>query len=431
VCASTRGSFLTGRRPHIHGELSNGFSIAPGEVWWPELLSEAGYLTASIGKLHLEPWDDDHGWDYRYIVEGKDFLKGDDEYAVFCTEKYGYRRPKKKYMEQDLKMWDSSISDVPYEDYIDRFIADRALAYLEETKDDERPLALHVSMVSPHHPVDPPKEFYDKYAGTPVPEKAADDSEAETKPETQGDHATLTRKVSEEKRQEAWRSYYALVDLVDEQVGRIMEKLREVGRDDNCLVIFTTDHGEMLYDHGLFDKAFFFYEPVIHVPAVVSWRGRLPEGSVCDAFIQNYDVVATTLAAAGLEVPDYMSSKNLIPLMKGEVEKIRDYTVTEHFNIRCIRTETMKLVYYANRDYGELYDLGKDPKELENLWGDSSCSDVKNELIRKLLDWSVFSTDRKFREWDAATNKGEYTGYLQKYADTSEQYLPRSKRTDL
>jgi hypothetical protein len=102
--------------------------------------------------------------------------------------------------------------------------------------------------------------------------------------------------------------------------------------------------------------------------------------------------------------------------------------VTEHFNIRSVRTSTAKLVFYANRSYGELYDLKNDPNELKNLWSESAYETLKNELMRKLLDWSVFATDRRFREREVATNKGEYTGYLKSYADTSEHYLPKSKR---
>ncbi len=428
VCASTRASFLTGRYPHIHGGLSNGFSMAPGERWWSEMLSEAGYLTSCIGKLHLEPWDDAHGFDYRYIVEGKDFLMGDDEYAKFCKKKYGVRRPRVRYGERGLKMWDPMPSEVPYEDYIDKFIADRAVAYLDETKEDERPLALHVSLLSPHHPLDPPTEYFEKYAGKPVPERVFDRSEKESKPETQSSHVRALDDVDEEQRRRAWRSYYGLCTLIDDQVGRVVAKLKEVGRYDNSIIIFTTDHGEMLYNHGLFDKAFFFYDDVIHVPLIVRWPGRLPQGSDCEAFVQNYDIVATTIAAAGLEVPDYISSKDLMPLVQGKVDKVRDYVVTEHFNIRSIRTAEAKLVFYAGREYGELYDLKEDPKELKNLWENASYGDLKNGLMRKLLDWSVFANDGRFREWEVPTNKGAYTGYLKGSADTCEHYLPKSKR---
>ncbi len=428
VCASTRASFLTGRYPHIHGELSNGFSMAPEEKWWSEILSESGYLTACIGKLHLERWDDDRGFDYRYIVEGKDFLKGDDEYAKVCEEKYGYRRPRVKYGERGLNMWDPMPSEVPYDDYIDKFIADRALGFLDETKDDKRPLALHVSLLSPHHPLDPPGEYFDMYADKPVPQHVFDPSERETKPETQSKFMWFWDRSNEEERQRAWRSYYGLVTLIDDQVGRIVHKLKEVGRYDNSLIVFTSDHGEMLYDHGLFDKAFAFYDPVIHVPAIVRWPEELPKGRTCESFVQNYDIVATTIAAAGLDVPEHMSSKNLIPLITGDEPKIRDFVVTEHFNIRSIRTFDAKLVFYANRSYGELYDLKNDPNELKNLWSEPGYDSLKNELMKKLLDWSIFATDRRFREREVVTNKGEYTGYLKSYPDTSEHYLPKSKR---
>ncbi len=428
VCASTRASLLTGRYPHIHGQLSNGFSMASTEKWWSELLSASGYLTACIGKLHLEPWDDDHGFDYRYIVEGKDFVKGDDEYAKFCSEKYGYRRPKIKYAERGLRMFNPMLSEVPYEDYIDKFIADRALGYLDDTKDDGRPLALHVSLLSPHHPLDPPREYFDRYADKPVPEHVFDPSEKETRPETQSKFMWLWDRSGEEERQRAWRSYYGLVTLVDEQIGRIVRKLKEIGRYENSLIIFTSDHGEMLFDHGLFDKAFCFYDAVTHVPAIIRWPEKLPKGRMCESFIQNYDIVATTIAAAGLEVPDYMSSKDLIPLMRDKVDKVRDFVVTEHFNIRSIRTFDAKLVFYADRSYGELYDLIKDPDELNNLWDDTSYSRLKNELMRKLLDWSIFATDRRFRECEVVTNKGEYTGFLKHYSDTREHYLPKTRR---
>ena len=427
VCAATRASFLTGRRPHIHGMLSNGFSMSSNEVWWSEIISNAGYRTACIGKLHLEPWNDPHGWDYRFIVEGKDFLLGDDEYAKFCKSKYGFRRPREKYSERGLRMFNPMLSEVPYEDFIDKFITDRALRYLDDTKDDERPLALHISLVSPHHPLDPPKEYYGKYKDKPVPRHVYDPSEKIAKPETQSGFMQFPEFSSENVRQHAWRSYYGLVTLVDDQVGRIIAKLKETGRYDNSIIIFTTDHGEMLYDHGLFDKAFFLYDAVTHVPLIISSPSRLPKGKKCDAFVQNFDIVATTLAAAGLDVPESMSSKNLLPLIEGKTEKIRDFVVTEHFNIRSIRTAEAKLVFYANREYGELYDLMKDPDELVNLWDESSCASLKRDLTHKLLDWSIFSTDGRFREWEVPTNKGEYTGYLRDHDDTMKHYLPKSK----
>jgi len=423
VCAAQRACFLTGRYPHLHGELSNGFTMAPGEVWWSETLREAGYHTACIGKLHLEPWDDPRGFEYRYIVEGKDFLMGDDEYATFCKAKYGYGRPRAKYGERGLSMYHPMLSEVPYEDYIDTFIADEAVRYLDAVKDDPRPLAMHVSLLSPHHPLDPPKEYYDRYADKPVPPHHFSPDEKNTKPPEQTKQMWFWDRADEDHRRRAWRSYYGLVTLVDDQVGRIIEKLGETGRLDDTFIVFTTDHGEMLFDHGLFDKAFAFYDPIIHVPAIVRWPKNLPAGSVCDGIVESTDLVATTLAAAGLAAPNAMTSRNLLPLMRGEVEAVRDYAVTQHFNLRSIRTETAKLVFYGGRDYGELYDLQADPYEMNNLWNDAGYASQKTDLLGRLVDWSVWASDPRFRQLPVPTNKGAYEGFLKSWPDTQAHYL--------
>lgn len=424
VCAAQRASFLTGRYPHLHGQLSNGFTMAPGEVWWTELLRAAGYLTAGIGKMHLEPWDDARGFEVRFIVEGKDFLMGDDEYAKLCKAKYGFVRPKARYSERGLSMYHPTLSEVPYDDYIDTFVTDEAVRFLDRTKDDARPLALHVSLLSPHHPLDPPKEHFDRYADAPVPLHRFSPDEKRTKPPEQTKQMWFWDRANEEHRRRAWRSYYALVTLVDEQVGRLIEKLGEVGRLDDAFVVFTTDHGEMLFDHGLFDKAFAFYDPVIHVPAIVRWPRHLPAGTAVDGLVESTDLVATTLAAAGLDVPPFMTSRNLLPLMRGEVESVRDYAVTQHFNIRSIRTRDMKLVFYGGRDYGELYDLAADPDEMRNRWDDPACTGAKADLMRRLVDWTVWASDPKFRQLDEPTNKGAYPGYLKSWPDTEAHYLP-------
>ncbi len=424
VCAAQRACFLTGRYPHLHGQLSNGFTMAPGEVWWPEILSAAGYLTAGIGKMHLEPWDDPRGFEHRFIVEGKDFLLGEDEYARFCKATYGFIRPRAKYAERGLSMVDPMPSEVPYEDYIDKFIADSALRFLDETRDDPRPLALHVSLLSPHHPLDPPTEYFDRYANKPVPPHRFDPAEKQAKPPEQTQHMWFWDRAGEAHRQRAWRSYYGLVTLVDDQVGRIIEKLGDVGRLDDAFIVFTTDHGEMLFDHGLFDKAFACYDPIIHVPAIVRWPGKLPAGAACEALVESTDLVATTLGAAGLDVPKAMTSRDLLPLMRGEVETVRDYAVTQHFNIRSIRTGTMKLVFYGGRDYGELYDLEADPYEMHNRWDDPDFAAQKAELVRMLMDWTVWSSDPKFRQVPEPTNKGSYGGFLKAWPDTEAHYLP-------
>jgi len=424
VCAAQRASFLTGRYPHLHGQLSNGFTMAPGEVWWTELLRDAGYLTAGIGKMHLEPWDDAHGFEHRYIVEGKDFLLGEDEYAKHCKAKYGFIRPRAEYTRRGLTMSDPMPSAVPYEDYIDTFVTDEALRFLGHTKDDARPLALHVSLLSPHHPVDPPPEYFERYAGKPVPPHCFSPDEKQTKPPEQIEQMWRWDRADEAHRQRMWRSYYALVTLVDDQVGRLIDKLGEVGRLDDAFIVFTTDHGEMLFDHGLFDKAFAFYDQVVRIPAIVRWPQRLPAGAAVDAIVESTDLVATTLAAAGLDVPSFMTSRDLMPLMRGEVDSVRDYAVTQHFNIRSLRTRDMKLVFYGGRDYGELYDLSADPDELHNRWDDAAYAGAKAELMRRLADWAVWSTDPRFRQLPEPTNKGAYPDYLRSWADTKAYYLP-------
>ncbi len=407
VCAPARASLMTGRYPHNHGQISNGFRLGDGERPFWTHFSERGYRTAGIGKMHVEPWDDSLQWEYNRRIEGKDF-RGDDEYAAFLRGKgYPFSRPRYAPELKDKPFYSTAfINALPKGETIDEYIADRAVEFLDSLKDDGRPFVSWVSFCNPHHPLDPPEEYYRMFADAPVPPHRYREGEGEEKPPEQQVHRAWND-IDESERKKAWRAYYACTRLVDDQIARVLDALDRSGRRQNTIVVFSSDHGEMLFDHGLFDKAFFFYESVVRVPLLISWPSQLAPRRT-DALCENIDLIPTLLNLAGITAPLPMQGKSLVPLLRGERENHRDCTVSEHFYIRMIRTRNEKLVFYEGKEYGELYDLAADPYELNNLWNSPSAQQQRARLTEMLLHRTIDDADPQFRELPEPTNKGSY-----------------------
>jgi len=421
VCAPTRASLMTGRYPCLHGQLSNGFTIRDGErLWWHDL-AEAGYRTAGIGKMHVEPWDDPLGWEDNIRVEGKDWLTGTDEYVKFLRKHgYEFNRPRQA-PEFASSHWSRGwLSPVPTEHYIDTYIGNRAVEYIEHVAQDERPLAAWISFCGPHHPVDPPAEYADRYADTPVPPHVFDPQELATKPPEQ-EQMFRWKGMTEEDRVRCWRYYWAMVELIDDQIGRIVSALQKTGRWNDTFIVFTADHGEMLWQHGMFDKAFAFYDDIYRVPALVRWPGHIEPGRY-DGLVESIDLIPPLLEAGGRDVPLSLCGRNVLAMADGR-ETPRDTVLGQHFHMRMVRTKEAKLVAYAHRDYGELYDLRADPNEMTNLWDDPGSRELRAALYQSLVNRLIDATDPAFRQLPEPTNKGAYDGYLRQHTDLAARYL--------
>jgi arylsulfatase A-like enzyme len=296
------------------------------------------------------------------------------------------------------------------------------VAAVQRAAHDSRPLAAWFSFCSPHHPIDPPQEYADRYANTPVPAHCFDPGEAAQKPIEQQIMFMWDRIGRDEAiRQQAWRYYYATIELVDEQIGRVLDALRQTGRYADALIIFTADHGEMLFQHGLFDKAFAFYDDVYRVPTVVRWTSQVRPGRY-DELVEHVDLVPLLYRAAGLPVPPECSGADLLAMLRGSAAA-RTSVLGQHFHMRMIRTRRAKLVNYAGRDYGELYDLDADPQEMHNLWDHAGARDLRAQLLKQLADRLTWATDPAFRELEQPTNKGAYGDYLKRFDDLRIRYL--------
>ena len=192
--------------------------------------------------------------------------------------------------------------------------------------------------------------------------------------------------------------YYAMIAQIDDQFARILDCLEKTGQRENTIIIFTSDHGEMLGDHGLVQKGCRFYEGLTRVPLIFSWPGHFAKGVACEGLVELLDLSATILDLTGVEIPDYHQGRSLRNVLEGKEDgsKIREVARCEYFDAldarftggtgtfaTMYRTERYKLSAYHNDGLGELYDLEKDPWEFENLWDDPDSVDTKNELIWK------------------------------------------------
>ncbi len=422
ICTPSRASFLTGRYPattHVH---RNGNAHFPnGETLVTKIFRDAGYDCGLIGKLHLasaangiEPRVDDGYCMFEYSHHPMPPDAPDENaYHKWMIEEKGVR-PSQAY----ANATGFCCEGVTQELHQTTWATDRAIDFVDSRGD--TPWLLSVNVFDPHPPFDPPKEYRDRYVAADLPpplfrpsdlERQRDFSEVSQQsvtavdpngeqPLSTGTENTATIPPTSFNGQEVKAAYYAMIELIDAEFGRLLSHLEEIGALENTIVVFNSDHGELLGDHGLLYKGCRFFEGLVHVPLLFSWPGHFVEDMESDALVELVDIAPTLLEAAGLSIPETMQGKSLFGLLTGALPpgKHKSVVVSE-FNDALGSNESPKpthatmtfdgkhkTIVYHGLDLVELFDLDADPGEFRNLWNDGCDPAEKQRLLHRHLD---------------------------------------------
>lgn len=398
LCCPSRYSVATGRYPHSHGVVANWYAPRPGEVSFGHLLGRAGYRTAAIGKMHFTPWHDNFGFDGRIIAEAKFHGDCPDDYSRFLAS-HGYRRDRlyDTSSPEYIRRLTTLTSALPQELHIDSFVGNSVCEYLRRT---DGPFFAFASFLSPHNPYDPPVPYDHLFDDAELPPRNMGQHEIHEKPREAYDYINTrlnwpftSDAISEEQRQDMVRGYYGLNTLIDDWMGKILDTLKAQGLYDDTVIIYASDHGDLLGDHGLFYKQC-FYEQSVKVPLIVHWPKRFPPRRVTEP-VELMDLFATICELAGVDPGNANQSTSLIPILEDEPNRLpREAVFSENYFGRMVRWRDYKMVYYPGRPYGELYDLAEDPQEQANLWTSMEGSAEKRAMKDLLLEWAFLSENQ-------------------------------------
>jgi len=421
VCTPSRASFLTGRYPRTTRCRQNGQAIPSEERTISKEFAERGYSCGLAGKLHLSPCNPadrdtesriDDGYSTFHWSHDSQHPVRDNEYQQWLAE---------KNLSFDLE--ESDISEyvqtyAPPEHHQTTWCADRAIDYIEDHSGVADPWLFSLNCFDPHHPFDPPESYLEPYLdrldGIGLPNY--DPGELEDKPVYQRfDHHGAYNdseqfpcsEMSNRDHRAIRAAYWAMVDLIDDQVGRLLDTLERTGQREDTIVIFSSDHGEMLGDHGIYLKGPYFYEPAVRVPLIVSQPGTIEEGVVSDALVELVDLAPTLLDAYGERQTPRMQGNSLYGLLQGDSDPDhhRETVYSEYCNAMphhtepvapygtMVRTDQYKLIRMHRLDAGELYDLEADPNETTNRWNDPEYAGVKTDLLETLADRMAETVD--------------------------------------
>lgn len=374
ICAPARIGLAAGLQPVRVGSLDNNSYLPASVPTYYQRLRDAGYRVGCVGKLDLakpDPyngWNGDRpcifGWGFTHPeeCEGK-MHAGTSPTPIGPYTRHLHERGLLETFFQDYEkrrkvgyvnaMWDSAL---PTDAFEDAYIGRRAAEWIASARDDF-PWHYFVSFVGPHDPFDPPAEYADRYRKAEMPAAILDSFE--NKPRSHARKPLDPAEVAVARRQ-----YCAAIELIDEYIGRILEALDRRGMTENTYILFCSDHGEMLGDHGRYTKCS-AYEASLRVPLLAAGPG-IAGGRTSDAMVELIDVNPTLCELAGLPPQENIDARSIAGLLCGREPAHRTETVAEYRTFRCIRTERYKLVE-NHGDIKELYDLEHDPRELCNL----------------------------------------------------------------
>jgi len=394
VCAPARIALATGMRPHRVGALDNLAFLPAGRQTYYQRVRDREYYVGCSGKLDLakpdgynglkgdRPCTFGFGFTHPIEVEGKMHAGSRPEpfgpYSSYLQSKGLLESFHEDYRARaDAGFFFSAHDSVlQTEDWHDVYIGRRAVEWLAERPKDY-PYHLFVSFAGPHDPFDPPSEYAEMYRDREMPPRVIDPGDG--KPQRARKRISRVNKHEEHEFVHLRRQYCAAVKAIDDAVGRILHAAEARGDGRDTYVFFSSDHGEMLCDHGLTIKHW-AYEPSWRVPLIISGPG-LPEGEVSEALVELIDVGETIADLAGSPRPPNIDAHSLLPLLRGETREHRDHVMTMERPHRAIRTKKWKLCETYN-DATELYDMQSDPLELNNVIAENRG--VARDLARML-----------------------------------------------
>jgi arylsulfatase len=424
ICTPSRSSFLTGMYPSAVGVNGNGNAHFPRHRenrLITHRLAQSGYDCGLVGKLHLaspargleERVDDGYRY-FQYSHDHKGPRVFGHDYAEWVREQGGdadallgdyitssYREGAK------VKTFGGLYEPTPENDNVSPelhqtfWCTEKAIEFVDKNRNADQPWLLSVNAFDPHAPFDAPYEYYRRYDADALPGAHFAEGDLEhqwTLADAGVDFQSRAQTPKEWELKKIQASYYAMIEQVDTEFGRLLDHLEKTGQRENTLIIFMSDHGEMLCDHGLLLKGCRFYEGLVRVPLMLSWPGHIEQGLVSDALVELMDLTPTLYDASGLETPHWVQGRSLMPILTGESQEHREAVRCEFFgaidfpdqtHATMYRDRRWKLVSYHGKDLFELYDLENDPWEHEDLAKDPRHRDVLWDLMRKSFDATV------------------------------------------
>lgn len=440
TCTPTRGSIITGMHPSQHGGWSLGTKVPEDIHTIGDDLMAIGYKTALVGKAHFQPLDstDEYPSIEAYpTLQDLDFWKSfnskdtpwygfghceltrnhTDEahvgqhYALWLEEKgcvdwkQYFRKPTGYLENKRERQW-----LIPEEFHYNNWIAERTNALMSDYVENDEPFFLWSSFFDPHPSYCVPDPYFSMYDPDKLTLPTYTEGEFDHMPPqyamTKGDtnepfneflesgycnHGFNTHIKDQDLLRQQLSIYYGMVTMMDKYIGKIVDQLETLGIADNTIVVFSTDHGHFIGHHGLSAKGAFHYEDMIKIPYIVKYPGKVPAGKTSEALQSLVDLAPTFLSLIGEKVPGCMSGVDQSHVWLGIEDEARDHIICENHHqptkvhLKTYVDKRYKLTVYYNQTYGELFDLEKDPGEINNLWDKPEFSQLKSELMLKYI----------------------------------------------
>jgi arylsulfatase len=417
-CAAARASLFKGYYPHTTGILKNA------DTWrrsWIQLLNDSGYYCTNIGKMHTWPFLTELGFHERFVVENKDrYLEGRyffDEWDKALRYRGLVKQQRDTYRQRaDYRSALGAFDwELPEDTHPDVFVGDMAKWWID-TKPKHNPLFLQIGFPGPHPPYDPVPRYAESYLKKVLPLLPVTPQELDSQPpalkelrqhnqDIDHDSVVMDLNPSAQQRHRQRAYYLANVTMIDQKVGEIIDSLERKGYLEDSILIFTSDHGDCLTDHGHSQK-WTMYEQITRVPLII-WapgaKNRFGDPRTIQGLIQQMDLGPTILDWAGIPVPADWEAKSLSVALNPETtgtfagrefvycEQVGDAVLTGCKFMTMVRDQTHKLVHFLDEPAGQLFDLVNDPHELVNLWDAGDAAADQARLLTELREWRIRS----------------------------------------
>lgn len=434
VCMPSRASIITGTYPCRHGVVDNGYDLPRTYKTFADVLGENGYHTMAVGRTHFictqprpeYPKSGFYGFDeclhaQVYCADtdpDNDYLKWVQSEHPEYYERIAFANRK---LEKEVM---GAHTDVPQELSMTSWVVEQSLNLIGKhtTAKPEQPFLLWAGTWDPHSPFRAPEPWGSMYDPEAIPDIKHIKEELEAYPESMKYHLLKSWHLNPdapltEILKNTIAMFMGMISHIDDQLGKLLDYLNENKLLDNTVIMFTSDHGDMLGEHGFIGKRIFFYDGALNVPGIIAGPG-VAKGKVSSALVESVDIMPTLLDLAGVEKPQSVQGKSWLPLFNGQEDKIHDDVYTEfqyHQNkvgepaninynetVYSIYDGRYRIVCFKDREYGQLFDFYKDPQNHNNLWDVPKYENVKHQMQTKLLERimaNLQQPDTRLAEW--------------------------------